>query len=76
MAAETAAKAQAVEPAPGLTFRPKGWVWELVGDLGALLSHPVFLLTMLGATAYIGGCKRPCSYEQSAKVLDDRQAEH
>ena len=42
------------ENPPGGSLRPGGWLWELLGDLGSLLSHPVFVLTMLGATAYIG----------------------
>ena len=53
-AAAGAAKAQALEGEGGGTSRPGGWLWELVGDLGSLLSHPVYVLTMLGATAYIG----------------------
>ena len=38
----------------GATLRPGGWLWELLGDMGSLLSHPVFVLTMLGTTAYTG----------------------
>ena len=29
-----------------------------MGDLGSLLSQPVFVLTMLGATAYIGALRQ------------------
>ena len=60
-AAAGAAKAQAAarvrgapKGSPEGTLRPGSWLWELLGDMGSLLSHPVFVLTMLGTTAYTG----------------------
>ena len=36
----------------------KGAAWELVTDLGVLLRHPVYVLTMLGAAVWTGD---PCT---------------